>query len=235
MLTQYETLTAALIQAPSSPSPLISTAVLDSYINLARSWIATDGECVRTTGTLPTVAGTNTYSFGAIVSPALTLFSSVITVRSLRIGTRQLDLRPFEWFDLYSGGSALSGTPLRAAQQQQGANGTLVLDPTPDAVVTIYVDAIWLPIPLVTNATLEAIPALWTDAVPFYAAWLALQSLQRQADANLMFERYQAVMRRAREIATPSRLPEYQLGGVGTQLAATHQQLGVPPAPARGR
>lgn len=56
------------------------------------------------------------------------------------------------------------------------------------------------------DATVEAIPALWRDAVCFYAAYLAMlsaQSAQRQNDADRMFQRYTDYVDRARKYATP--------------------------------
>ena len=47
MLVSYEILTAALLQAPSSPVALVNTSTLDRYINIARNQVAADGECIR--------------------------------------------------------------------------------------------------------------------------------------------------------------------------------------------
>jgi hypothetical protein len=62
----------------------------------------------------------------------------------------------------------------------------------------------------VDDTTVEAIPELWADAIPYFAAYLALlsaQSAQRQGDANRMFERYTEFVNRARAASTPSILP----------------------------
>jgi hypothetical protein len=63
------------------------------------------------------------------------------------------------------------------------------------------------PITLASDSDPEAIPYLWTDAVPYFAAYLALLSAQsqaRQADAERMFSRYSEFLNRARRFATPS-------------------------------
>jgi len=63
-----------------------------------------------------------------------------------------------------------------------------------------------LPITLVSDGTAEAIPYPWTDAVPYFAAYLALLSAQspaRTADADRMMQRYELFMGRARQFSNP--------------------------------
>jgi hypothetical protein len=95
--------------------------------------------------------------------------------------------------------------------------------------MTVALDAVCLPITLVDDHAIEAIPQLWTDAIPFYAAWLGMQSLQRQSDADTMLQRYQSLIRRGRQLATPTELPDNLPGGMGAQVASTHQPLGAQP------
>lgn len=224
-LTAYETLTAALLQSPSSPIPLIPTATLDSYINIARNQVAADAECIRVPATLALANGTQSYNFSAITVPSGVGIGSVITVRSARIGGQPLDIRNWEWFAQYYLGNGQSGTPLRLAQQGQSVSGTLFFNPTPNATATVSLDAVCLPISLINDTTPEAIPALWTDAIPFYAAWLGMQSLQRQADAEMMLQRYESLVRRGRQFATPTELPDNLPGGGGAQAASARQVL----------
>ena len=74
-------------------------------------------------------------------------------------------------------------------------------------------------------ATPEAIPEPFSDAVPFYAAWLCLMTLQRQADANLMLARYKELARRGRQLSTPTVLPENLPGDMGAKQAASKTTL----------
>jgi hypothetical protein len=232
-LANYETLTQALLQAPSSPVPLIATATLDTYINAARNQVAADAECIRVPATLTLASATASYGFSAITVSATPGAGNVIAVRSLQLGGQPLDFRNWEWFAQYYLGNGLTGTPIRVAQQGQGANGTLVFNPAPSAAMTVALDVVCLPIPLVNDGTIEAIPQLWTDAIPFYAAWLGMQSTQRQSDADKMLERYQSLIRRGRQFATPTELPDNLPGGMGAQAASTHQPLGVQPQASR--
>ena len=231
MLATYETLTAALIQpASSGPSPLISTAVLDTYINIARNQVAADAECIRVTGTLALVANTQSYGFARITVPTAFGVGIVMTVRSMQLGPQPIDIRGWEWFAQYYFTSEAFGTPVRASQQGQGEAGTLFFHPIPTAAATVFLDVVCLPEALVDDTTPEAIPLLWTDAVPFWAAWLAFLTLQRPVDAEQMMQNYMRLVRRGRQVATPSELPDNLPGGMGTQLAATHQTLAAPQA-----
>jgi hypothetical protein len=126
------------------------------------------------------------------------------------VGQKILVARPIEWFITYYLGQPVpqTGAPKTWAQRGQGQFGTILFAPVPDGpyVCPLEVDA--FPVQLVDDTTPEAIPPLWQDAVPFYAAWLALQQLQRQADADLMIKRFQEQMNRARAAATPDILPD---------------------------
>lgn len=230
-LTAYQTELTSLIQAPSSPNPLIPTASQTTFINLARQQIAGDGECVRCTGGLALTNGTQSYTFASIGGFSLAGVTGVLSVRQGAIGNRVLDLRSWEWFLHYRTGS--SGAPVMMAQQLQGANGNLSFDPIPNGTFTIVLDIVGNPQGLALDADPEAIPYPWTDAVPFYAAWLALMSLQRQLDADKMYERYLNLMARARKDTTPTVLPDYMPGGQGAGIVTNKTNLGSTPPRAR--
>src|SRR5262249_1822596 len=87
------------------------------------------------------------------------------------------------------------------------SSGSFYLDPPPDAIYTLNLDCCCYPAALVSDTDPEAIPFLWTDAVPYYTAYLALLSAQtnaRMADAERMFGYYQTFVGRARNMANPS-------------------------------
>ena len=209
MLTAYENSTRQLIQALTSTVPLIDTTTLDQYINTARGQVAAEGECIRGSVTLPIVAGVPSYQFSNFIID-VTVVSAVVAVRSGNVGGTALDVRPWEWFAAYYLGKSTTGTPTIVAQQGQGTSGTLFFYPTPSASIPtgVIFDVVLLPVTLITDSQPEPIPYPWTDAVPFYAAWLGMMNAQRQADADMMFSRYEQIMMRlARQGATPSELP----------------------------
>jgi hypothetical protein len=225
LLAAYLTQFNELIQAPNSPIPLISSANATVYINVARNQVAGEGECIRVPATLAIAAGTIEYPFSAISLTTVTGASAVISVRMGAITPQRLALRNWVWFFNYYLNSAVSGVPTVMAQLGQGEAGNLWFWPTPAAPATANLDVVATPAPLVDDTTVEAIPYPWTDAVPFYAAWLGMQNMQRQGDADKMLARYSALMRRARQMSSPSVLPGNLPGDMGTKDAAGKTSL----------
>jgi hypothetical protein len=226
MLLAYETQIRNLIQAPSSPIPLINTPTIDAAINTARIQLAADAECIRVPASLALAAFSESYPFSTIhFSVGVTGVSSAIAVRLAQINGNPLEMRPWEWFANYYQGDGASGQPTLVAQQGQGTSGTLFFHPMPDAAYTALLDVAALPLPLDDDATPEAIPVPWQDAVSFYASWLVLMNLQRQADANAMLARYKEMTRRGRQETTPTVLPDNLPGGAAAQIAAGKTQL----------
>jgi hypothetical protein len=85
-------------------------------------------------------------------------------------------------------------------------SGTFAIDPPPDQTYTLLCDCVCYPLALVSDGDFEAIPYLWTDAIPFYAAYYALLSSQtsaRMADGERYFQYYQQFVQRARAAVTP--------------------------------
>jgi hypothetical protein len=236
VLTAYETAVLALIQAPSSPVPLITNPALDVYINIARGQVAGQGKCIRIYATLTLTANVGSYPFSAIpfAAPAGVVGPNAARMIWYQVGMgaggtgqKLIANQPFEYFAQYRLNNPVPGTgpPTEWAQLGQGQFGTLFFDPVPDIPYVCPIDVECAPAPLVNDASPEAIPPLWQDAVPFYAAWLALQQLQRQADAEMMMKRFQELMSRARQAATPDVLPDNFEGTpdltLGNKLGAT--------------
>jgi hypothetical protein len=241
-LTAYQTQFQNLIQAPNSPTPLIPVAQQTVYINYARNQIAGEGECVRVHATLALTANTNPYAFSSISLSTNTAASAVLAVRLavLTGASMPMEMRPWEWFYNYylpTNLTAPTGTPTVMAQYLQGEVGNLYFNPIPNASFTLNLDVVATPIALVDDTTIEAIPYPWSDAVPFYAAWLGMMNEQRQGDADKMYERYEQLMLRARRMSSPSVLPGNLPGDIGTKMAgakATITGAGVTP-PQAGR
>ena len=238
MLLAYLNATARLLQNPAAPSPLYSTADLTTYINSARGQLAGEAECIRFMGSLSLTLGTRVYPFSAIVltGGSAAGIQGVLNVRTAwyQVGNGQkwMRPRPFEWFSLYELNSPVpsSGAPQTWAQFAQGALGSIYVSPLPDGAYTLPLDCVCYPIPLVDDSTVEAIPYLWTDAVPYYAAYLALMSAQtgaRTQEALGMFKLYSEFVSRARQASTPSVLSA-QYAQVPSPVRAN--QLGIQPA-----
>ena len=224
MLNAYLAATQNLLQSPGAPSTLYSTANLTTWINTARGQLAGEAECVRVLGTLTTTIGQRNYNFSAINLgvQATTGVQGVIHVRSIRYalasGYQYVFSRAWEWFDFFwmNNPVPVNGPPNDWAQYAQGssgqgtgsgASGSFFLDPPPDLPYNLVCDCVCYPQALAADGDVEAIPYLWSDAVPYFAAYLALLSAQtdaRMADAERMFGYYQTFQQRARQFANPA-------------------------------
>jgi hypothetical protein len=227
LLTAYETQVKRLLQNPGAPASLYADSDLDSWINTARGQVAGEGECVRFIGTFAAVPNQSAYPFSGIAISNVNVSGPVKVINTwYQVGVgptgingqRLVYPRNWEWLTLYGLNNPIPvpGPPARWVQYGQGAapgdagsavGGTLYLDPPPDAANTINVDCACYPIALVDNTTPEVIPYLWTDAVPFFAAYYALLSAQtsaRIADAERLYNHYETFMTRARIASNPS-------------------------------
>lgn len=229
MLTSYQTNTQNLLQLPAAPSTLYTIAQITSWINIARGQLAGESQSIRVMGTLPTVVGQRNYNFSAINlgTPSATGAQGVIHVRRIMYGVASgyqwMRPRNWPWFDLYKFNNPVpvSGPPQVWAQYGQGSagigaitgegtgtlsSGSFYIDPLPDQVYSLNLDCVCYPIALAADTDVEAIPYLWTDAVPFFAAYYALLSAQtseRMRAAQQYYAYYKEFVQRARMAATP--------------------------------
>ena len=241
MLALYQQQTNQLLQNPgANANPLYALSDITGFINRARHWLAGDAECVRNYATMPIVAGTRQYPFSDVVlsqpDPALSGIAGIFNIRLIwyQVGDGQklLRPRPWAWFSAYLLNNPVppSGAPRVWTQYGQGEDGSIFIDPIPDGTYTLPLDAVCVPVDLVDDTTIEAIPDPWTGAVCFLAAYYALlsaQSAQRQADGDRMMERYQQFKNKARTQSTPSVLPnQYEQ----TPSQTRTNLLGIQPA-----
>ena len=251
MLLAYQTQTQRLLQNPGAPISLYSLTDITSYVNTARGQLAGEARCVRVLGTIPTVVGQRNYNFSSIAlgTPSVTGVQGVIHIRSIRYavaqGFKTLMPRAWPWFEFYHLNNPLppSGAPVIWSQYGQGSaglgsitgegsglmgTGSFYINPIPDMVYTLTCDCVCYPIALVADTDFEAIPYLWTDAVPFYAAYYALLSAQtsaRMADGERYYQYYTQFVQRARDASTPDVL-RYEYEQVPDPTALN--QMGLP-------
>lgn len=91
--------------------------------------------------------------------------------------------------------------PVYWAQLGQGVAGSIYLFPWPAQPLQLDIQACATVIPLVNDSTPEALPYPWTDAVPYFAAYLAYTNSSRADDAQRMFQIYEIFMKRARAMS----------------------------------
>jgi hypothetical protein len=257
VLTAYQTATKNLLQNPGAPASLYDTTSLNTWINTARGQLAGEGECIRIIGTISTVVGQRAYNFSSINTgvAATNGVQGVIHVRRIsynvgqnpqgQAGQQRVEPAAWEWFDLFNLNNPVPtyGPPQTWSQYGQGsagtgtgsgATGSFYLDPPPDLTYTLNLDCVCYPQALAADGDVEAIPYLWTDAVPFFAAYYAYLSSQtgaRQADAERMFGHYQTFLQRARQASNPSvNRFLYEQAGDPAQAA----KMGIKPPAAAG-
>lgn len=212
---------------------VLNPLFLDAYINTARGQIAGEQSCIRVRGTLSLTSAVQQYAFSSINLGSASGVQGVLNARMVTLslaGTAGSLVQNYswEWFNQFfiANPAPLTGNPNAWTQYGQGTNGTLLFYPVPTGAVTANIDTVCYPIPLVDDSTAEALPYEWTDAVPFFAAWLAYLQAQRSDEAKMMFSRYAEFAQRARAASTSSVLP-FQFAG--TQPVSPVMPGGVAP------
>lgn len=99
--------------------------------------------------------------------------------------------------------------PTYWAQLGQGVNGSIYLFPWPAQPLQLDIQCAVTPVALVNDTTPEAIPYPWTDAVPYYAAYLAYMNSSRAEDAERLYQLYTIFMKRARAYSEAPFMPDW--------------------------
>lgn len=95
--------------------------------------------------------------------------------------------------------------PAVCAQYGQGTNGSLYMYPIASQAFQQEWDCLAIPQDLETDLSVEAIPAPWTDAVPYYALHLSYLSLQNFNAAKFYLDLYNDRVSRYSRYARPGR------------------------------
>lgn len=186
---------------------------IKTWVNKARGQLAGEAECIRVSGRLTLTTNVRIFAFSAIGLSGAQGVQGPLNVRMMRYlsGDGALPIYPesYEWFNQFyqSLPVQVPGSPQRWAQYGQGVNGFILVHPIPDTNYTADLDMVCYPSDLNTDTDFEAIPYPWTDAVPFFAAYFAYFSLQRQKEADAMLQQYKNFIDRARGMSTPAVLP----------------------------
>lgn len=216
-LTAYLTQTQALLHDASNQ--FWNATNLTTWVNLARKRIAAEGQCIRVLPTgVNTVVGQEVYNFSTINTQVTATNSgaqSIIFCQSIAVswGALKPTLDYMIWNDfqayLRSYSVVLQGQPAKWSQYGQGFGGSAYLWPVPSSIAPMDWDCICAPIPLVDDTTVEAIPDPWTDAIPYFAAYLGLMNSRRPEEAKNMFSTYKEYMSGCRTWSDPMMVPSY--------------------------
>ena len=191
---------------------------LHNYINRSRRRIAYASGCIRI---LPegtqTVAHQEIYPFSnwiSLVQGAMPGIKSILACRSLAISIGPGGWKPMwrriVWTDFQARfriyNRTFMGTisePGWWTQYGEGPAGRIFLAPIPTQRQVMEVDLTCIPQPLLNDNDPEPIPDPWQDAVPFWAAVLALLQQQRREDAQAMAQLFNTELPFAAAVVCP--------------------------------
>jgi hypothetical protein len=181
---------------------------LTSYVNRARREIAYRTESLRVIGTVSTVIGQRPYAFSTINigTSATTGLQGVVKVQNIQrvvaAGQKWINPRQWQWFQFFCLNNPVpqNGPPVTWAQFKSGDSpgtttfgpgGIFYLDPPPDLVYTLNCDCVCYPNSLLKDTDVDAIAEPWTDAVPYFAAHLAMVELGNREAATTFLGLYE--------------------------------------------
>lgn len=175
----------------------------------------TQATATPTINCLNTVANQEIYTFASANSFAQLVsgVGSILFVQSIAVswGSLKPTLTQWNWDDLQAKVRAypvISGQPAMFAQFGQGEGGSVYIQPVPTQAAAMEWNCVCTPIDLVDDTTVEAIPYPWTDAVPYFAAYLAFMSGRRPIEAKNMYDIFDLTMKRSREQSESTFIPD---------------------------
>jgi hypothetical protein len=165
---------------------------------------------------LNTVNAQEVYNFSAANAFAkLTSgVDSILFVETVAVswGALKPILDQWNWNDLQAYVRAypvVSGQPAMWAQFGQGESGSIYLRPVPTGAMPMDWNCVCTPIDLAVDSDPEAIPYPWTDAVPYFAAYLAFMNSRRPEEAKNVYSIFEQSMKRARSFSEPTYINSY--------------------------
>jgi hypothetical protein len=192
-------------------------------INKSRVRIAATTQCLRVlvpNASFSTTASQNIYTFSALnsyVTPT-TGIKGIMGIYSVAVsqGTIKpiLDYLPWQAMQAYmlAYNSGYTGYCEAWSQYGFGDSGSLYVWPIPSGAFATDIDTYCLPLDLVNNTDVCALPYPWTDSVPYYAAYWCLMNAQRHDEAKMMLEIYNQNLVWARGAVQPAVIPSMYPG-----------------------
>lgn len=157
------------------------------------------------------VANQEVYPFTDVVLDAFPGVESVYMIKGLSIiyanyryslpcydfSTYQAQIRQFPFQFTY--------VPTFCSQYGQGTNGSFYTYPLPNQAYQYELDCFCLPSDLVTNLSEEALPKPWSEAVPYFTAYLAYSEIQNFNIAKYYLDQFDQFVNRYGVYARPGR------------------------------
>lgn len=159
-----------------------------------------------------------TFAAAAALIPASAGIASIIGLQSVSVswGAQKPTLAWIDWsaFQAYFRSLNIQQTnwPTIWAQYAQGISGSIYLYPIPSQTMQMDWDCYCLPIPLVDDSTIEALPFPFADGVKYYAAKLASISAGKPDRANYFDQQYRQHLVENRAYVSPAMVPNFYEG-----------------------
>jgi len=216
MLNSYLTDTALFLNDPSNL--FYSQATLTNLINRSRRWLAMKTICVRVMVTsIDTAANQETYAISlanaaCAAVPGVAFPCGVIGI-SVQQGNYYIALGRKDFPSFQADERILDGTlqnyPDKFSSFNRGSALVAYMFPVPAAQYQSWWDLVCMPINLAADADPEAIPAPWTEIVPWEAARLALITQARWADATELEDEIAKMLAEASTAEMPFMRPDW--------------------------
>lgn len=226
MLNQYIQETQELLN--DQQGQLFKPAAVTRWVNKSRRRIAAVSGCIRVVppGT-QTHPQQEVYPFSdwiSLVQGIIPGTQSILACRSLAVSIGPMGWKPvwtrIVWTDFQARFRVYNKTfygtitePGCWSQYGLGEAGALYLAPIPAQSNPMEVDLTLVPAPLVDDDDPEPIPYPWNDAVPYWAATLALLAQQRREDAQAMSILFNADLPMCASVVCPQMIQSPYLPG----------------------
>lgn len=181
-----------------------SSAELTDYINNGRRRVVSDTGCNRVLQTLSLTTSTETYSYASLPQGTSTI--DVLNLTVLWGNSRiVLNYMPFTEFNAkMRSWQSYSGRP---AVWTRYGQGTVYVSPVPDQSYTSEWDTVVVPADLSALTDAETIYFPYSEAIPFYAAYMAKYKEQSYDEATLFLEEYKRKVLEAIRSSATRRIP----------------------------
>jgi len=185
-------------------------AELTDYINDGRNHMIQDTGCNRVLQTFTTTADVETINFSDLDEGENTI--DVLTI-NLYWGNSRVPMYYMPWSSF--------NAQLRFWQNYTGrpigfslyGPKQIFIGPKPDQAYEIELDTVVLKPALTTGSPDETLPAPFTEAVPFYAAYIAKYQEQSYGEAEIFKQEYQKHVQQALNTTFTRRLPTPYISG----------------------
>lgn len=171
------------------------TTELTDYVNSARAKVASVTGCLRYLDTgLSLTANVESYAFSSLTQGASTIDVWGVTVIW---GNERISLQYKPWTEFTA-----FLRPWTQFQQvpfvwtKYGSN-TIYVGPKPDQTYSTEIDCILVPNTLIDNTTVEQLIYPFTEAVPYYACYLAKYKEQSYGEAQIFLREFGMKLREA--------------------------------------